>query len=1275
MKRRWRVGLIILGVLILVGYGVFRYVLGVYLPAKVVAVLEEKYGGPVKVDSVEMGWQGSVIKGLRLFEPGDASKEEPWLVIDELQTDLSFKRLVELELLPDQVSITGLTAVLRFDRKGRLLTQFPPTKTDTATQTIPDIAIHDARVTIRQEGRPERTISGMEAAIHAHGQDVRVDATLDDPTLQAWKMGGSINLTTKAVAANMKSTRPIHVTRTRLQRLPFVAADVINRIEVDSFVPVDVAMHSRHLLDGLHYRVQLAPSKTRVTVPEIPLRVSELRGHVVVEDGALHLRGLKCDVLDGEVRANADATLKGSTVHVSLTDLEIRNVDVGHFAADVHQPKRIEGRLNLTTRLDVTLAQGKIRAKGKGSGQITHARIMGQPAAGPIKIEIHEIKNGAAVENHVTVTMRLDDFRLNPVPGQLGLKLPRPIHGALAIQARADIPLDTATSFDTYRAQVEATLNRFRFGEIDIERMTSTIRYAGGRIDVQKLSGYMAAGPEQGTFSGSAHARIFPRGELVARLEANNISLARFAKLLPDIEQKTDGAVSALVDARVAVNDAENIDAWQITGSVAGKTLRLLDVPVQTVRTKFGLWQGTLALTEARVEAAGAAATGHANVRLKAPFSYQGDLDLPHCDLAAVAELVHAAKIPPMTGNLTGKVRLTGTAEPLTLNTSGTLALNGASVDKVDLGRLALAWTSDLERLKVSSIQSISRSGVVTGHAVLPLRQTVAGGFMLEVKDLKLEEIAREFSLHAQGMVEATLKGTITAAAAQRDRAINVELDVKSPRLVVEKMATQRVQGTLAYEDGVVDVRLGGQALGGKFDVRGKGPLDVARFLPGAVVARPKAPADHDQGSGKKKQAEGQVRLQHVQLGQLLEALGPAGTGDLQGTIDANASFHFEGQQQFSGGSGRVSLRGLRAGAGELADNIQADIRIDPEKVSFPDISGDLAGGLLRGKLLYDLKTPDRSWFNLVLTSVDMARLSAPFAALRSKMDGELNADLRGSLGPIMRGSGQLTVNQGRLANVAVSDMRVPIDWQMAVPEGRMHLDIRDFSAQMAQGRLSGRASLDKGYASRLEGQVAFNSLNLPVLVRQFSDSSQLGTGRVSGKIDFSGNDVRSLNDVTANIQAKLGQTQALQFPVLQNLVPFLGGAVSTSSKNGDLRARVAGGVVHIQRLSLNDANMSIFLDGTVTSKGRLNLEVTASNGTVENAPPRFLRFLWASIPAFGPMPISLLLQSSKYLSNLTVHLRVAGTVTSPVVRVEPIGVLSEEAIRFFLSRGGFPIP
>lgn len=71
--------------------------------------------------------------------------------------------------------------------------------------------------------------------------------------------------------------------------------------------------------------------------------------------------------------------------------------------------------------------------------------------------------------------------------------------------------------------------------------------------------------------------------------------------------------------------------------------------------------------------------------------------------------------------------------------------------------------------------------------------------------------------------------------------------------------------------------------------------------------------------------------------------------------------------------------------------------------------------------------------------------------------------------------------------------------------------------------------------------------------------------------------------------------------------------------------------------------------------------------------PARSARLFGLRIPAVGPIPLTLLRDVSDFLSNRTVRLTITGTVSNPIVRVNVGALLSDQAVRFLLSRYVLP--
>ena len=194
-------------------------------------------------------------------------------------------------------------------------------------------------------------------------------------------------------------------------------------------------------------------------------------------------------------------------------------------------------------------------------------------------------------------------------------------------------------------------------------------------------------------------------------------------------------------------------------------------------------------------------------------------------------------------------------------------------------------------------------------------------------------------------------------------------------------------------------------------------------------------------------------------------------------------------------------------------------------------------------------------------------------------------------------------------------------------------------------------------------------------LLRRDGELGSYAVGQVTGRVDFSSDGLRSFDDLDATAAATLSQSQALQIPVLSVLAPFVApGQSATTFDQGDLRGRLSRGVFRLQRLTLTSRIVGLVIVGNVTTQGRLDLDVTGNTGRL-GINPAFLRVAGVSVPAVGPIPVGVILEVSSYLANRVIHLRVTGTVRNPDVRLEPITLLAEEAVRFFVLQSGAPVP
>jgi translocation and assembly module TamB len=234
----------------------------------------------------------------------------------------------------------------------------------------------------------------------------------------------------------------------------------------------------------------------------------------------------------------------------------------------------------------------------------------------------------------------------------------------------------------------------------------------------------------------------------------------------------------------------------------------------------------------------------------------------------------------------------------------------------------------------------------------------------------------------------------------------------------------------------------------------------------------------------------------------------------------------------------------------------------------------------------------------------------------------------------------------------------------------RLEVVVSESSAQIGRGRAKVNAEVCRdANGLRLSGNLNLLDADLRHLVSAASEVTSYAQGQVSMRVEFAGSNVRSLNDLTADIDGTLHQVQARQMPGLSLLVPFLGpGAGNSTFQDGDLKARLGAGVIRVQRLGLAGTYLALVLEGNITLQGRLDLDVSARTGSLLGIDPLLLRVLSLRIPPVGPLPIALILRTSELLANQVVHLRLTGTVKNPQVEAQPVRLLSDTATRFFLA-------
>lgn len=1189
----------------------------------VAARLEEAAGLPVTIGAAQIGVTGdSTLRDLQLHEAGAAPGDAPWATVEALRTDLSAWDILRGAAVPQSVTLVGAEVTLRFDRAGRLLTRLP--QGQAPSRELPLIYIERGIVTLRQEGRPAMTVRGVTGTVRPEKGQICLEGSIADDYWGKWTLDGCADAAAGSFEATLK-TDEAQVTPEKLTSLPFIPPHVWEEVKASG--PTPVTFHYRHLPGATtdHYRVELTPRGATVDIPSIALHAEKATGRVVVEDDVVELTDVTGQALGGTLTlASARLDFRGKENRLTFTNVRAEGLDMRALPKEWDIPeglRRLGGRLNGQASLRVTF-NGAVKTEGEGTGRITGVTIAGQEA--DIRLRLRPTGRG---------------YRFDSSDGERSL-LPADL-----------VPLVTLTLPPPQPSAPTLANDLLRLLQRGIDRGTRQVLDVG-----QSLLDLL---PQKSAQKPTEPKKAPSYLDVSLRLQdADIVQLAEGIGV--PLPVAVTGRVSFDVQASFPIDTPRDLKTYRVRGNASSPRLTVAGVALEKVSARVRYADGVLQLEELQAR-------------------------LPGMTGGSVSGTARLGVIPE--GDLTAQVKLDGIAlrEALSFNADLSRALSGTVSGTADLRIPAGKWrdqaawrgtarlTSDriqaydwtardaeadlvLENsvLTARDLKASVYGGRVTGRAEQPLDLTRPGRVSLRLADVDVGALMRDtpaLPIRVEGKAGGTVEATVTPRVKDRGPEVKADLDLTAPRLRLQNFTTERVTGSLNYRNGSGDYQLRGEAFGGKFQLEGKFPAQPA----------PQQPA-------------GRFRLNGAQLWRLGEAFGQReALGPLQGTIDAALDFDIvDGEPT---GRGTVVVSRLRWGDVELSSGLRGELRLSGRELRLRDLNGTVAEGLLRGQVGLNLREWERSWFSLALERFEARRLLAPWPTLAGLVQGTGEARLRGSLGTEWRGGGDVVLTRGRLFGVDVTEWRLPITFALAPGRGRGEVDIPETSAQLARGRLSGRAHLGFGYGSRLEGHLRLYGVDLQTVLRQGFDLTQVGSGQVTARIDFSGHDVRSLNDVTATVDASFSQTQAFQLPVLSQLVPYIApGQSNTTFQSGELRGRLANGLFRVQRLSLSGQPVNLFANGTVGRDGRLNLDVVATTGRV-GVNPNFLRLLGVRLPPIGPIPVGLVLQVTDYLSNRTVYLRVTGTLRSPSVRVEPLPLLTEEAVRYFLNRYNVPIP
>lgn len=1287
-----RVALIGLGLLLAVGIGVL--LLG-RTAAKSIAAsqLSSAIGLPVVVDRLDLGG-GSTGIGFRVLEPaGSDGKRAEILDVRSATADVSVAALAA-GTMPNSLNIDGLTLTLAVSPDGKLLTKLPSgSGSSGATPTLPRITADNVTVAIAQSGRPPFQFSGIHLTATPTDGKIVLAGDAKDPAWGAWKLAGNLdpNTVTGSVVLSTDST---HLTPELLQSIPFVPASVWQQVavagETAAVLTFNLGADSAFTFD-----IELTPKNARVGVTAIAATFEELNGTVRVRGPQVLLEKCTAKLADGTVKLGGDLNFGPEPAQLAF-DIGVEKVDVHKLPAEWGLPAQIGGKLRGTAKLTLAIHEdGRVLPGGGGEAKLDDATVAGLPAevslrlvsdgkryrfqtmpkdgaARPVvgpplraarRVEAQAPEPPAEDPNKPTTfeaNVALRDVDIAELLKKLEVAIPYKVAGKVTVKASVAIPLAKAANRQEYRIRGRVTSPALTLEGLEVANFAADIVYLRGQATLTSFSGNIpAAGDKPGDpprkITGSATARIEPElGHLSVVLDLDRVPMDQLHKAIPGgSTADLRGPVSGKLLFSSPINGISEPKNWTGRATLKGPEVEIVGRPMTDVVLGFSVEKGNATLTDSSAKLAGIPLAASGEIGLEKPFKFSAKLNTTAADVADLRKLVPDLKIPvEVAGKIAVAAKATGTVEPLAIVSDGTLKASDLDLGTSTGNAVAFAWAVDNERAKITDLDAKLFGGTVKGFADIPLDSAKAGSAVLEFDNLDAAPASRlvpDMPVRITGRISGKLDVKLPAAEPGKARIPVGNLDLTAPRLTVQGIPAERLSGSLKAADGGVEYDLKGRALGGSFDVNGRYP---PRAKPNVGPAR-----------------EGSLNLRGVNLGRLSIALG---LGErLRGTADLFFNF----ADDLSSGEGRFRVRRLAWGDFVLASELTSRILLRDQRLSLSDFGGTIAGGFPNGKIIVNLESLRSGWFRMSINRAQLPILAAPLGFELQDASGTVSAVITGRLGRRSTGQGTLVISQGGIGGVPLTSLRVPIAWTVGAYGKYGQVSAREAAGALGGGQITGNAMYSWGAAGQAEAKFRFTNLRIGSIVPSLNGDSRFGAASITGTASLNGRNVQSINDLSGLLNANLAQASLGHVPVLRVIKPFIPAiGLFTPFEKGDVRARLNRGIVRVDRLALRNPGARVFVEGTVTLAGRLDLGVLVQTGpgAVED---QLFRLFANRIPYAGPLiPIAVVRDITEFVSNRAIRLIVTGTVNHPVARLNTAALLTDEAIRFLVNKYS-PVP
>lgn len=1044
--------------------------------------IQARIGLPVEVQSVRLGFGSSSIS-MSAYDPSLSHDQGEIFIVQSATADVSLLDLIRGHIDPKNVNLQGITLSLRVDKDGKVITTLPKTPESTGgASSLPVIKLTSGRISIQQEGRPEFSLENLQLNVEPQANgEVKISGQIDDPNWARWTVSGDIIPSTKTGRVEL-ATDDGPLTMDRLRSVPFVPSTVWDHIHADGRGAASILL-TESSDNQTQYAVSIKPAAATLTIPDANTTLLKVKGLIRVAGTKLDLEGTRAELATGTLAVDGSVDFG---VHPTTIKLKVAatGLDIQQLPEQWDLNKDIQGKLQGHADLTLVLQpDGRIEPHGGGSGTIEDAKILGIPATVSMRLvgngKQYRFENAGSKPQPVPpktetsgnrfdhkkpvqcaglpafisfgqpktdeapstfdATIKLRGVEISELLEKLNVKLNYKIEGKVSAEVSVNVPVGRVATQGAYQFTGKISSPELHLEGLVIRDLSASAVYQDGRLTLKELTGKIdqPGDPKArpGTFLGTAVVEREPPGNVKMNFEFDSIPLGEVFKSIPNWAIEISGLAAGKAEFKTPYEKLSEPTAWVASASLNAPELVVASRKISGLQVGVEVSRGAATLKNASVTIEGIPITAGARLDLTGNYPFSAQVQTKGTHATDLRKLVPELQLPAIEGLLAIEAQVTGTASPLSFNASGQISANKLTLVKSSANQIEVKWQVTPEKLVVSELKATVFGGTLSGSGDIPFAGDKGGKFELGFQNVDAESVTEfvpDFPIPIGGQVTGKVDGTLDPAKPGQSRIGRMTVDLTAPKLTVQGIPTERLVGNAAINRGVLDYRLEGKLLGGSFEIKGS--------YPGQKV---KAPAPTP------KSARGTLKLTGLDLSRIAIELRLPSLAPLQGRVDAA----FDYDNDFSSGSGRVTVTSLTWGSTVFGRELTGVIILKEGMLSLSEFTGRFAGGELRAHAQIRLNEKARNYYSIGIHSADAKRLFSIVPELSDKLDGPVNLTIHGQLGRGMRGSGILSMPRGTAAGVAVADLRIPFDWSISAG-GFGRFAIREATVNTGTGKM-----------------------------------------------------------------------------------------------------------------------------------------------------------------------------------------------------------------------------